>query len=166
MRDIVIDAVRLLINYDSDLIENATKEEAINHQLANHLERLLIDRGVSFGHVDIEYDKYLEDEKKISNGKSIRPDIIVHQRRSGKNNNLIVIEAKKNYSNDWDERKIIDLVDSPHYAYSFGALISYLPTRNYIKLKFYSGSDNWEIGWMDKTNLTYQVGDRYKRSTN
>ena len=94
----VLQALMLVIKSDADLIETQPREECVNHKLAQYLENVLYERNL-LGNcsVDIEYNKYKEDEKKTSNGRNIRPDIIAHERRSGNKNNLIVIEAKKGY---------------------------------------------------------------------
>ena len=111
LQEAVIGALKLLIQYDIDLIKNQPREECINHKLAQYLEIILIKEKIIKEHdVDIEYDKYKEGEKKISNGRHIRPDIIVHERKSGNRNNLIIIEAKKNYATPGDKKKITDLV--------------------------------------------------------
>ena len=102
----VVQALKMLLQYDSDLINTQPKEECINHKLAQYLESVLHEKTLLEGRdVDIEYNKYKEDEKKSSDGRNIRPDIIVHERKSGNRNNLIVIEAKKNYDTTGDRGK-------------------------------------------------------------
>jgi hypothetical protein len=152
MKDCVLKALQKLIEDDIDIIENATKEECINHKFAQHLERNLKEENILFGKVDIEYNKYKEDEKKMTNGRTIRPDVIVHERRSGNKNNLIVIEAKKGYPSKSDRQKVTDLVDSDNYRYSLGALISYFPNKNYIKVKFYNGNNRWDEQTLKKNS--------------
>jgi len=141
LHECVFEALEILIKHDLDLIETQPKEECINHKLAQYLEAVLKEKNLLGAcSVDVEYNKYKEDEKKMSNGRSIRPDIIAHERRSGNNNNLIVIEAKKGYDDrdDRDDRdKIVNLVDSQAYQYSVGGVISYFPRREYLKIKFY-----------------------------
>ena len=145
MKTIILEALQLLITNDIDIIENRTKEECINHKLAQYIECTLKNSGKLLDHnVDIEYDKYLDNDKKDLNGRKIRPDIIVHKRRSGNANNLIVIEAKKGYPSKHDKYKIIELVDNSKYNYSIGALISYLPDNIYIRALFYEGNNKWD----------------------
>ena len=152
----VIGALKLLIQYDTELIKNQPREECINHKLAQYLELILIKEKTLKKHdVDIEYNKYKEDEKKSSNGHNIRPDILVHERKSGNKNNLIVIEAKKNYAVSGDKKKIKDLVENKEkFSYSLGATIAYLPRKNYIKISFLVGNNNWEFYWLNKRNLS------------
>lgn len=104
--------------------------------------------------VDVEYDKYKEDEKKSSGGKNIRPDIIVHKRKSGNENNLIVIEAKKNYIDKKDVEKIKDLVINEDFNYLLGAGVAYLPNRDYMKIKFFLPGDTWENYQLNKKDST------------
>jgi hypothetical protein len=127
----VLEALKWLVQTDGDLIETQPKEECINHKLAQYLEAILQQERLLGGCcVDIEYNKYKEDEKKTSDGRNIRPDIIAHERRSGNRNNLIVIEAKKGYDVEKDRHNVTDLVNNIKYQYSVGAVISYLSTKN------------------------------------
>ena len=154
LQESIIQALKMLIERDRDLIETQPKEESINHKLAQYLEATLKEKNLlGVCSVDMEYDKYKEDEKKISNGRYIRPDIISHKRKSGNENNLIVIEAKKNYDNRKDREKVIDLVDSQDYQYSVGAAISYFPKREHVKIKFYVGGV-WKKYLMNKTDFS------------
>jgi hypothetical protein len=139
LKQCIIDALKQLIKEDALLIKNSLKEECINHKLAQHIEKELNSREIQFGSVDIEYDKYLEDAKELSTNDRIRPDILVHKRVGGNQGNLIVIEAKKYYSRTRDREKVMRLVDGKEFRYTVGAVISYLPAANYIKLSFYHG---------------------------
>lgn len=147
----ILKALQKLIESDIDIIKNKTREECINHKLAQYLEEELRNTNIPFGNVDIEYNKYKENEKG-TNGRLIRPDIIAHERKSGNKNNLIVIEAKKDYSLKNDRKKVMDLVDSAEYEYSLGVLISYFPTKDYIKVKFYKGTNNWTERKLNKSS--------------
>jgi hypothetical protein len=147
-------ALTMLIRYDNDLIENQPKEECINHRLALFLERELHQRGLLEGCcVDMEYDKYRDDQKKIFNNRFIRPDIIVHERRSGNRNNLIAIEAKKRYGSKEDREKVRHLVKSEDFQYLVGAVISYLPGKQYTKIKFCRQDEKWDAYWLSKKNF-------------
>jgi len=149
----VIQALKKLLQFDSDLIETQPKEECINHKLAQYLEEILKSSMIiRTENVDIEYDKYKNGDKKTSQGKKIRPDIIVHQRRSGKENNLIVIEAKKSYPSKHDRDKVEDLMENQIYRYFLGVLISYLPNKAYIRVKFKKGNE-WEAFKINKKTL-------------
>jgi len=150
----IFEALKMLVQNDGDLIENQPKEECINHKLAQYVEIVLSKRNL-LGNcsVDIEYNKYKEDEKKSSDGRPIRPDIIAHERKSGDKNNLIVIEAKKGYGTKGDRDKVTDLVANVKYNYSVGAVISYLPGKKYIKVKFPKQDGTWKNYLLNKKNF-------------
>ncbi len=133
-------ALKELIRRDVGLIHRKVKEECINHRLACYLEWFLSEYESEYS-VDLEYNKNYKDPKKIiidenKNIKAIRPDIIIHERETNANN-LIVFEIKKNYTDRHDLKKIKGLLRNP-YKYKYGCLISYLPTRKYIKVKLLS----------------------------
>jgi hypothetical protein len=155
LQESIIEALKLLIQYDTDLIKTQPKEECINHKLANYLELILIKKKLlNKQDVDIEYDKYKENEEKLSRGRNIRPDIIVHERRSGNRNNLIVIEAKKHYDAKKDRDKVTDLVNSRGFSYRLGAVISYFPSRENIKVKFFTQHGTWKRYLLNKNDFT------------
>jgi len=159
----IIEALKLLIEHDIELIKIQPKEESINHKFAQHLEEILKKKGLlamTELTVDVEYDKYKEDEKKSSHGKNIRPDIIAHKRKSGDKNNLIVIEAKKKYIDKKDKLKIIDLVNSEKFKYSLGSGVAYLPERNYMKIKFLLPNNTWENYKLNKEDFTIKKTKR------
>ena len=153
LHESILEALKILIELDKDLIKTQPKEECINHKLAQYLETVLKERNLlGTCSVDMEYNKYKKDEKKASNGRHIRPDIIAHERKSGNTNNLIVIEAKKDNDRKEDREKVCDLVDSLDYQYAVGAVISYFPHREYLKVKFYAGGE-WTRYLMNKNTF-------------
>jgi len=157
----VLEALSWLIQTDRELIETQPKEECINHKLAQYLEAVLRQEDLlSCCAVDIEYDKHREDEKKTSEGRKIRPDIIAHECRSGNRNNLIVIEAKKRYDVKKDRDNVAYLVNSMDYQYKVGAVISYLPRKDYVKIKFLKRGGGWEKYRLSKADLTITESKR------
>jgi len=114
----IIEALKLLIQYDTDLIKTQPKEECI------------------------------------------RPDIIVHERRSGNRNNLIVIEAKKNYDAKGDREKVTDLVKSGGFRYTVGAVISYFPMKEFVKIKFFTPDGTWKKYLLNKKDFTIKETKR------
>lgn len=142
-------ALMMLVQNDKGLITRRVREECINHRLACHLEYLLRKCRDSFhGYtVDLEYNKNRSEPKKVmiddsSNSKSIRPDIIVHERETN-THNLIAFEIKKDYTRNGDLEKIKGLMRDP-YKYSYGCLISYLPERKYVLVKLIAGGEQKE----------------------
>ena len=115
-------------------------EVCINHRLANHLEDsilpLLSGNGEKY-FVDIEFNRegmnYKETE--IEGQKElVRPDIIIHNRKSGdRKNNFLVVECKKADAKDcekeYDTKKIIALLADGKYSYKFGLQVIYSKTE-------------------------------------
>lgn len=136
------------------LISRYTKEEAINHRLAVHIENNLKNINLGFNHsVDVEYNRNVTNDNRLFQennllmtpkiirkktifgieNKEVIPDIIVHERGYNRNN-FICIEAKKKYghkSKQKDLMKIFGLLENP-YNYKFGCLVEYLPNENHF----------------------------------
>ncbi|MCW3132414.1 MAG: hypothetical protein N2V73_06840 [Candidatus Methanospirare jalkutatii] len=149
IKTLIEEALKELIRRDKDLIHRKVREECINHRLACYLEQFLSEYKCRIKYsVDLEYNKNYNDPKRIQiddknkNTKAIRPDIIIHERENN-NNNLIAFEIKKNYTDSYDLKKIRGLFRSP-YNYKYGCLISYLPGKNYIKVKLLSNQGDVE----------------------
>lgn len=148
-------SLRELAEKDAGLIHRKVKEECINHRLACYLEQFLNEESSIPYNVDLEYDKNYNDPKKIiidenKNLKAIRPDIIIHIRETN-HSNLIAFEIKKGYTNQHDLKKIKGGLLKRPYNYKYGCLISYLPTRTYIKVKLLSNQgQNMEVFKVDK----------------
>lgn len=145
IKTLIEKSLKELIRRDAGIIHRKVKEECINHRLACYLEQFLNEflnaESPTSYNVDLEYNKNCNDPKKIiidenKNVKAIRPDIIIHE-RGNNDNNLIAFEIKKNYTDRHDLKKIKSLLRSP-YNYKYGCLISYLPTKPYIKVRLLS----------------------------
>jgi len=154
LKNYVTSAVASFIRNDSVLLTTGAHEQAINHRIAFYLERDFFNNGI---HVDCEYNKHLNDPKRINiqkicqgnlrqcrcgacskllrkriysiDEKLFRPDIVCH-RRGVDNENVIVIEVKKESPCPFDEAKLLALT-SPvsqdgQYAYTLGAFV-YFP---------------------------------------
>ena len=81
-------AIEKFINNDKkDLVAVGIYEPSVSHRIAVYLENEFPKYKV-----DCEYNKDGESSKLNSEGKKVRPDIIVHKR--GISNNLVVIEVK------------------------------------------------------------------------
>lgn len=96
---------------DTALFEYRVNERSLTHKLAEYLQAEFPD-----WHVDCEYNRDGHEPKRLDleaedvrsddeHGTTVYPDIIVHKR--GTNNNLLVIEAKREgYDNSFDRRKL------------------------------------------------------------
>ena len=168
IKKIIENSLIELYEKNSILIDRYTKEEAINHWLAIYIDKnIRIAYPDSNYNVDIEYNRNVTNENEqrffsklikypkyfkkddivISIMKEIIPDIIVHKRGSNKNN-LLCIEAKKNYryaNETKDIQKILGLLDFP-YNYSYGCLVEYSPDEEIFSFLI-----------IRKNNLDYQT---------
>jgi hypothetical protein len=112
-------------------------EVCINHKLAIYLEKqiLPIISGADQKYfVDIEFNREGINKKKIivCNGEElvVRPDIIIHNRKSGEQKkNFLIVECKKNGAKlaeiDDDRKKIRAFMENDKYKYSFGLQVVY-----------------------------------------
>ena len=127
------------------LMERDLGERALTHRLAVHIEGQF-----SGWEVDCEYDRLGERTLRLPHGtvvstddhlgKSIYPDIVVHQREIP--NNLLAIEVRKASNHqpiEHDAHKLQALTD-PHlwFAYGIGVLMT-LAKRNVTQTEIYSG---------------------------
>lgn len=129
--DKVVAALKDLYAREAFLFEHDLGERTLTHRLAVHVERQF-----SGFEVDCNYDRLGARTLRLPHGtivstddhlgKSIYPDIVVHQRAIP--NNLIAIEVRKennHQSIEHDEQKLIALTD-PHlwFAYWIGVLLT------------------------------------------
>ena len=129
LKRLLIAAIRKFYRRDRALIKHNVYEVTITHRLAVYIENELRDPGDSMCHVDLEYDKDMEQAKELVPGEDgKRPDIIMHTRRSNAHNQLIV-ELKKNTAvrdNDDDDRKLRGATDpNHHFRFTLGAHLNF-----------------------------------------
>lgn len=115
-------------------------EVCINHKLANYLEEFFFEAaGLNSDHffVDIEFNRegtnYKELEYNDESGR-VRPDIIIHNRKSGDDKkNILVVECKKAPVGDQDLNKDISKLKAflvnEKYLYDFGLQVTYSSTN-------------------------------------
>lgn len=155
-------SVDLVYQNDKYLIEHSIHEQDISHRIAFYFENLLrnYDWFTQNGYsVDVEYNKNFDDKKKVYNrcigcqledcdikkqqydigtySESCRPDIILHKRGKNNNsyrddNNLLVIEIKKNTQNSYEDfaKLLAFTCENTDYKYSLGIYIN-LTTKKY-----------------------------------
>jgi hypothetical protein len=110
-------------------------EVCINHKLAEYFAGVIIplfDKAQKM-FVDIEFNREGINFKEVTidgEKRRVRPDIIVHNRKSGKAKfNFLVVECKKSdaYPQDIEEdcEKIAALMTNSRYDYNFGLQILY-----------------------------------------
>lgn len=154
----IVASLQILIQKDGDLLkpesiptryklegEKILKRElhetAINHRLAFHLEYLIEKYGIYGYHVDIEYNRYINNLKKVQSLETgnrivVRPDIIVHKRtRLGEPYpHFLVVEAKKRDLKDKDNNHVRDIMHDENYRYKYGMLVSYYDNPHTIQV--------------------------------
>lgn len=159
---IVQGAVSDFLKEEPSLLEHGVHEQSISHRIAYHLEQRINNHTL---HVDCEYNKNLNEQKRIEvsdldptlmkacgchvcsnkigdieREREFRPDIIVHKRRCN-DYNKVAIEIKKSKFCPFDEAKLKELTGNGHeYRYILGVFIHFL--GGLPKFKWYSKGRN------------------------
>ena len=128
LKIILTEAINELTEKDSYLLEHDVHEQAISHKLACY-----IGNRIHGWNVDAEYNRNLNLPKSLSSCGRIRPDILIHRRGlnndgDSKDNNLLIIEVKKNPSlqeREADIKIIKAFINEYPYFYKFGAFIAF-----------------------------------------
>lgn len=141
------------IEDDSNYVSRKLYEICINHKLAVHLEnelRTIVNTDNKKYFVDIEFNREGANRKLLRNGLFARPDIIVHNRKSGgSKENLLIVECKKHGASqgeiDKDKRKILEFMNNNNYMYIYGLQVIYC--KNSVKGTLYcsGGVDTYPI---------------------
>lgn len=135
----IIQACEMFMKHDSYLLTKEVNERSLTHRLAVYLESLFPQ-----WHIDCEYNKLWDDSKRIHvpckyeenwqtddlNWRTVYPDIIIHRRWwFWRENNFIVIEAKKSNYKNWREKDICKLESykkDSHYWYQYAFFIDFI----------------------------------------
>src|SRR5574344_2574355 len=101
------EALNLVYRNDSYLISHGAKEHnhevAIVHRFGHYMECIIRMNHPSYDvHFDIEFNRNLDEVKRLSSGEGLRPDFIIHQ-RGNNGNNLLVLEFKTWWHQDQNE---------------------------------------------------------------
>ena len=141
----VVTALREFFAHEIYLLENDLGERTLTHRLAVYIEKQF-----SGWQVDCNYDRLGERTLRLPHGtivstddhlgKSIYPDIVVHQREIP--NNLLAVEVRKASNHqpvEHDQHKLQALTD-PHvwFAYRIGVLLT-LAKQNVAMSEVYVG---------------------------
>jgi hypothetical protein len=157
----LVSALREFYAHEKFLLEKDVGERALTHRLAVHIEKQF-----SGWEVDCDYDRLGDRTLRLPRGsivstddhlgKSIYPDIVVHQRDIP--NNLLAVEVRKASNHqplDHDRHKLRGLTD-PHlwFAYWIGVLVT-LSRRNVSDVEVY-------VGGVADRSLTAWLAERLK----
>ena len=141
----VVAALQEFYARETYLLEKDFGERALTHRLAVHVERVFLG-----WEVDCDYDRLGERTIRLPHGsvsstddhlgKSIYPDIVVHQRDIP--NNLLAVEVRKASNHqpiEHDQHKLRALTD-PHlwFAFSIGVFVT-LAKKNVTFSEVYAG---------------------------
>ena len=119
---------------DAPYDERKLHEVCINHRLAMHFENVIVSKlKPEKYYVDIEFNREGINFKELEyNGQEdrVRPDIIIHNRRSGdKKKNFLVVECKKEDAPEPDKTKDLAKLEAfitdQKYQYEFGLQVIY-----------------------------------------
>jgi len=150
LKRMVISALDKFICNEEYLLSNDVSERTISSQVANYLTAESDNFRDFRWSIDCEYNRHLDFPKQlIINNEHVRviPDIIIHVRGENNygnfsDNNLLVIEIKKNASVDnreYDLLKINGFIDQEPYNYKYGLFINFVDT-------------NYELEWLIRQN--------------
>ena len=149
LKQFVKDALNEFYRNDAELITLGVREDTMSHRIAVYLEQILIEKGYKKYHVDREYDKHGKLPKWLkpkipSNGYSHRPDIVIHE-RGNDNNNLLLVEVKKNKAltdGDNDDLKLKCAIDPECFKYNLGLYINIINATSANLTWYEFGKDN------------------------
>jgi len=138
------------IEVTADYDARKLHEVCINHRLAVYFEQKIIPllpKDEEY-FVDTEFNREginFKNAKIAGRKKRVRPDIIIHNRKSGNDKkNFLVVECKKSDTDkakiDYDQQKLKALLKDPEYSYRFGLQVVYDKDKIEGKLLF------WENG--------------------
>ena len=128
--------INLIYENDADLFNRGNYEVTISSKLAQYLFLEFKEYDV-----DCEYNKHLDDEKRVDElNKNIRPDIVIHKRGTDENN-LVYIEIKKeqdtrNRENDYYKIQVMTKNDG-EYKYTLGVFIDFTKNKNDLIINFF-----------------------------
>jgi hypothetical protein len=146
IRKILEEARSRFLENEPYLLTSTVNERSLTHKFAEYLQCIV---GSKWS-VDCEYNRYGSDSKiivglqdiigkrvstKETKTKTVYPDIIIHQ-RGPKGPNLLVIEAKKDATDeerrgDWEKLNRI----KEEYNYSFATFINFLTKESDIEIE-------------------------------
>ncbi len=131
----VVTALQLFYGHETYLLEKDLGERALTHRLAVQVEKQF-----PGWQVDCDYDRLGERTLRLPHGtivstddhfgKSIYPDIVVHQREIP--NNLLAVEVRKasNHQPPEHDRHKLQALTDPHVWFAYGIGILLVLARN------------------------------------
>ena len=151
----VVAALRAFYADEAFLFAKDVGERTLTHRLAVHLEKQF-----SGWNVDCDYNRLGERRLRMPHGtivstddefgKSVYPDIVVHQREIP--NNLLAIEVRKTSNHqppDHDRHKLRALTD-PHLWFAYGTGLYLVLGKTSVASEVYVGGvvDQTQSAWL------------------
>jgi len=138
--------VRLKIN-DADLLDIDANERSVSHKLAEYLQQEF-----NGWNVDCEYNRKMKGIKTLQvsfdnvtdhdiEAKTVFPDIIVLHRQT--NDNLLVIEVKKNGNDTSKDEAKLKAFTGPEYDYFLGLLL--VLKENDFAMQWFAEGERLEV---------------------
>ena len=153
IKNVVKKSVKRIFENDFILLKNNTHEQDISHRLAHYMENSLNNYSwfrQSQLSVDVEYNRDIADTKKIDN-ENCRPDIIIHERLTHKNN-VIVIEIKKDSEYDRVDferlKKFTKISEENPYKYQIGLYLSFSTNDKKATYVYFKNGEQKENGYI------------------
>lgn len=135
LEKIILESLEELKISDRYLLENDVHEQSISAKLACYISRRMHLATANPWHVDVEYNRNGSVPKSLASQGNVKPDIIIHRRglnneNSSEDNNLLIIELKKNPTENEKEKDILKIkafIDERPYLFKYGLFISINP---------------------------------------
>lgn len=119
----LLKALEELYEKDGELLEIEASERSITFRLGIYLDELFRKEGLI---VDSEYNRKEDSTKAVSEREINYPDLIVHKRKTHKDNSMILeIKSKTRYGDEFknDKEKLEAFTKEKPYEYKIGAHI-------------------------------------------
>ncbi|PCJ39716.1 MAG: hypothetical protein COA81_09965 [Alphaproteobacteria bacterium] len=121
------DAIAEFYEKERELLKHKGIEQAMVFRIGIYLNELLKKTSLKDHSLDCEYNKKGKDPKtEIDDGTAIRPDMLIHKRGSGRDNNILAIEFKGwwNTNRSKDIEKLKNLTKpNGGYKYKLGVFV-------------------------------------------
>ena len=147
----LLKALEKLYEKDGELLEIRANERSITFRLGIYLDELFRKEGLI---VDSEYNRKEDRPKALVGKKYTYPDLIVHKRKTHKDNRMVLeIKSKAKYDVGFkhDEEKLKAFTEEKPYEYKIGAHIfitskvcdiAWYKEGKVEKIDFYTINDN------------------------
>ena len=129
---------------DRDLIEMSNEEDMISEQcMVFHIGSYMKNKmntltKFQWADLDCEYNRNMNDPKMMRSDRKIIPDLVIHRRRSNRNNLLVIEFKKKNaetYDKENDRNKLMYLTDQKEdFKYNFGLFVELGSHEVYVEV--------------------------------